>query len=85
LHIHLRFYVDGEQEVIEARFIHPQTALIESHEGRLSFMPPQYYLLLTLADILEGPVNTLVQRERVQSLSTGTESKCFQGQRNCVG
>jgi len=34
-------------------------------------MPPQYYLLSTLADILQGPANTLAQRERVQTLSTG--------------
>lgn len=34
-------------------------------------MPPQYYILSTLADILQGPTNTLTQRERVQTLSTG--------------
>lgn len=71
MHVYLRLYVDGGQEVIEARFIHPQTALIESREGRLSFMPPQYYLLSTLADILEGPANTVAQREKVQTLSNG--------------
>ena len=57
--------------MIEAHFIHPQAALIESREGRLNFMPPQYYLLSTLADILQGPANTLSQREKVQTLSTG--------------
>jgi hypothetical protein len=63
--------VDGGQEVIEACFIHPRTALIESREGRLSLMPPQYYLLSTLADILQGPITTPTQRERVQTLSKG--------------
>lgn len=67
--------VDGGQEVIEVRFIHPQTALIEFREGRLNFMTPQYYLLSTLADILQGPINTLVQRERVQALSKGLFGK----------
>ena len=57
--------------MIEARFIHPRTALIEFREGKLSLMPPQYYLLSTLADILQGPTNTLTQREKVQTLSRG--------------
>ena len=68
-------WIDGGQEVIETRFIHPRTALIEFHEGRLNFMPPQYYLLSTLADILQGPANTLTQRERVQTLSRGLFGK----------
>ena len=38
-------------------------------------MPPQYYLLSTLADILQGPANTLTQRERVQTLSRGLFGK----------
>ena len=67
--------LDGGQEVIEARFIHPRTALIEFREGRLSLMPPQYYLLSTLADILQGPTNTLTQREKVQTLSKGLFGK----------
>ena len=38
-------------------------------------MPPQYYLLSTLADILQGPTNTLTQRERIQTLSRGLFGK----------
>lgn len=34
-------------------------------------MPPQYYLLSTLADILQGPTNTPTQREKIQTLSKG--------------
>jgi len=68
-------WIDGGQEVIEARFIHPRTALIEFREGKLSFMPPQYYLLSTLADILQGPTNTLPQREKVETLSSGLFGK----------
>jgi hypothetical protein len=67
--------LDGGQEVIEARFIHPRTALIEFREGRLCIMPPQYYFLSTLADILQGPINTLSQRERIQTLSGGLFGK----------
>lgn len=61
--------------MIEARFIHPRTALIEFREGRLNLMPPQYYLLSTLADILQGSTNTLTQREKVQTLSRGSFGK----------
>jgi len=38
-------------------------------------MPPQYYLLSTLADILQGPTNTLPQREKVETLSSGLFGK----------
>ena len=61
--------------MIEAHFIHPRTALIEFGEGKLNFMPPQHYLLSTLADILKGPTNTLTQREKIQTLSRGLFGK----------
>lgn len=67
--------LDGGQEVIEARFIHPRNALIEFREGRLNLMPPQYYLLSTLADILQGSTNTPTEREKVQTLSRGLFGK----------
>ncbi|KIM49372.1 hypothetical protein M413DRAFT_438560 [Hebeloma cylindrosporum] len=62
---------DGGQEVIEARFVHPKQALDECREGKISVMPPQYYILSTLADILQGSVNTPAHREKVESLSRG--------------
>lgn len=34
-------------------------------------MPPQFYILTTLRDILQGQDNTLSQRETVRSLSRG--------------
>ena len=68
-------WIDGGQEVIEARFIHPLTALMEFRKGKLRFMPPQFYLLYTLVDILKGPINTLAQREKVQKLSRGLFGK----------
>ena len=67
--------LDGGQEVIEVRFIHPQTALTEFREGRLNLMPPQYYLLSTLADILQDSTNTPAQREKVETLSRGSFGK----------
>lgn len=71
----IQWILDGGQEVIEARFVHPRTALIEFREGRLNLMPPQYYILSTLADILQGSTNTLTEREKVQILSRGSFGK----------
>jgi len=62
---------DGGQEVVSARFIHPKDAITELREGKLTFMPPQYYLLWTLASILQGRENTSAQRDQVATLSSG--------------
>lgn len=57
--------------MIEARFVHPKTALDECREGKISVMPPQYYILSTLADILQGSTTTPDQRKKVETLSSG--------------
>jgi len=57
--------------VIEARFVHPKQALDECREGKIRLMPPQYYILSTLADILQGSVNAPGHREKVVALSRG--------------
>lgn len=57
--------------MIEARFVHPQQALDECRDGVISVMPPQYYILSTLADILQGSRNTPEQRAKVEALSSG--------------
>ncbi|KAG5637763.1 hypothetical protein H0H81_003330 [Sphagnurus paluster] len=62
---------DGGQEVISARFLHPEDALAEFREGKITFMPPQAYLLQTLSDILKGRKSETHQRERVEALSKG--------------
>ncbi|KAF8077780.1 NUDIX hydrolase domain-like protein [Lyophyllum atratum] len=62
---------DGGQEVVSARFLHPEDALAEFREGKVTFMPPQAYLLQTLSEILKGRENTAAQRERVETLSKG--------------
>lgn len=62
---------DGGQEVISARFVHPNEALCEFREGKITFMPPQFYILTTLCDILKGSRNTDEQRAQVEKLSRG--------------
>ena len=62
---------DGGQEVIEARFVHPHDALAEHRTKKIGLMPPQHYILSTIADILVGPEARTHQRERVEQLSAG--------------
>ncbi|EKM55311.1 uncharacterized protein PHACADRAFT_28359 [Phanerochaete carnosa HHB-10118-sp] len=62
---------DGGQEVIAARFVHPATALRECQAKQIALMPPQFYLVTTLASILEGGANTPEQRDKVRMLSQG--------------
>jgi len=38
-------------------------------------MPPQFYILSTLADILDGTVNTPDQRRKLEALSAGAFGK----------
>jgi len=59
----------GRQEVISTRFVHPLDALSQFAARKVSFMPPQFYLLHTLSDILHGTENTHDQRARVTALS----------------
>jgi hypothetical protein len=66
---------DGGQEVVEARFVHPTIALEEFFAKRIAFMPPQYYLLTTLAGILHGSVANESQRARVEQLANGAFGK----------
>ncbi|KAJ6618867.1 hypothetical protein B0H10DRAFT_2028315 [Mycena sp. CBHHK59/15] len=62
---------DGGQEVIAARFVHPAAALAEFGAGQITFMPPQFYLLTTLAGILRGGATTAAERARVEQLARG--------------
>ena len=62
---------DGGEEVVEARFVHPQEALAEHRSKKIALMPPQHYILSTLADLLVGRQTTPQQRERVEQLSAG--------------
>lgn len=67
----LHSVTDGGQEVISARFVHPKDALAEFRDGNVTFMPPQFYILATLADVLSDRRNTARQRARVEELSRG--------------
>lgn len=70
-HFNLRYILDGGQEVISARFVHPNEALREFREGKITFMPPQFYILTTLCDILRGTRNTEEQQKKLVCLSQG--------------
>lgn len=63
--------LDGGQEVISARFIRPEEAMSEFKARKITFMPPQFYILHTLASILKGAKNTLEERTTIQTLSSG--------------
>jgi hypothetical protein len=56
---------------MSARFLHPAAAIQAFRESKIQLMPPQYYILSTLYDILKGNKNTLLQRERLETLSRG--------------
>ncbi|KAJ7681765.1 NUDIX hydrolase domain-like protein [Mycena rosella] len=62
---------DGGQEVIAARFLHPDAVLEEFHAGQITIMPPQFYIVRTLAAILRGGATTAEQRARVEALARG--------------
>ncbi|KAJ6502100.1 hypothetical protein C8R45DRAFT_1091997 [Mycena sanguinolenta] len=66
---------DGGQEVIAARFIHPDAVLAEFSAGKITLMPPQFYIVYTLASILRGGVTTADQRARVEELARGAFGK----------
>jgi hypothetical protein len=63
--------------VIEARFVHLRDALAEHRAKKIALMPPQHYILTTLADLLvvggRGATTTTTsqQRECVKRLSAG--------------
>ncbi|KAG5647318.1 hypothetical protein DXG03_000856 [Asterophora parasitica] len=62
---------NGGQEVVSARFLHPEDALAEFRAGKITFMPPQVYILQTLSEIFKSRQNMPAERERVQKLSSG--------------
>jgi hypothetical protein len=66
---------DGGKEIVSARFVHPNDALAEFRRKEITLMPPQYYILCTLSDILTGGINTQNQREKVERLSRGAFGK----------
>ncbi|KAL1709634.1 NUDIX hydrolase domain-like protein [Schizophyllum commune] len=63
---------DGGQEVISARFVRPADALAEFEAGRISFMPPQFYILTTLAGIFGGgDAQAVDARSEIERLARG--------------
>ena len=51
--------------------MHPWDALAKHRSKMIALMPPQHYILTTLADLLVGHETTPHQRERVERLSAG--------------
>ena len=51
--------------------MHPEAALQEFNEEKIAFMPPQFYILTTLRDILKGHENTFSQRKIIGNLARG--------------
>ncbi|KAH7911419.1 NUDIX hydrolase domain-like protein [Hygrophoropsis aurantiaca] len=79
---------DGGQEVIAARFVSLEAAIEEFRTGRISLMPPQYYIIETLRPLLLGNTNTREQQNKVAQLSQGAFGKLVinpQGQRDKEG
>ncbi|KAF8330514.1 hypothetical protein F5887DRAFT_895542 [Amanita rubescens] len=66
---------DGGKEIVSTRFVHPSDALAEFHRKEITLMPPQYYILHTLSDILPRGINTQSQCEKVERLSRGAFGK----------
>ncbi|KAF5387592.1 hypothetical protein D9757_006526 [Collybiopsis confluens] len=66
---------DGGQEVINARFVRPSDAISEFNARKITMMPPQFYILHSLAGILKSSRNTVDERSAVQALSLGSFGK----------
>jgi hypothetical protein len=59
---------DGGIEIIATRYTKPSQALDACRANTISLMPPQYYLLTTLAELLDKPDG----RARVEQLSASS-------------
>jgi hypothetical protein len=68
--------------VISARFVHPEDALKECGNGNISLMPPQFYILSTLATILKGKESRPEERNKVEQLAYGPFGKMVINPRN---
>ncbi|KAH9950199.1 NUDIX hydrolase domain-like protein [Amylocystis lapponica] len=62
---------DGAREVVAARFLHPAAALAACAARTIALMPPQAYLLTTLAEVLRGDARTDAQCAQVRALARG--------------
>jgi len=63
---------DGGLEVISTTVQHPSAHIDAFRRGEISLMPPQYYLLTTLAEVLPtGAVHSEAAKEGLKELSRG--------------
>lgn len=72
---HRRPTPDGAHEIISCTFFHPLSILSRHRSGQLPMMPPQFYLLSTLASVIHGRTTTPYQISRVRELSAGNFGK----------
>jgi hypothetical protein len=63
---------DGGLEVISTLFIRPRKALQMASEGKMLLMPPQFYLLTTLAELLQEHETAEHEIERISTLCNST-------------
>ena len=73
----------GSAETASALIVHPSDALAEFQQRKITFMPPQFYIMDTLARILQGRTNTAEQRagiRRAEQLRRGATGRCSYGQ-----
>lgn len=62
-------------EVISAQYLHPRAVLEACARGELGLMPPQVYILTTLAQLIKGEdehCSTPAQRELITRLAHGS-------------
>lgn len=51
--------------------MHPKNALAEYRAHKIGLMPPQFYLLSTLAELLSEGQTTSSEREKLEALARG--------------
>ena len=55
---------DGKVEVLETYFQHPDEILATFERGEINLMPPQFYLLTTLKELLDSSAESSLQASR---------------------
>ncbi|THV03524.1 hypothetical protein K435DRAFT_651163 [Dendrothele bispora CBS 962.96] len=66
---------DGSQEVVTTRFLHPSVAFSENRASKITFMPPQIYILATIQDVFSTFPDRTTQHAKIRELSGGLFGK----------
>lgn len=62
---------DGGVEILAAHFMRPETALAQYRAQKMTLLPPQFYLLTTLAELLSEKQTTPAEKAKIEGLSKG--------------